>query len=92
MAFNTEPYPSDQHGWAELLSERKPARSLQGDHRVSWAVVGAAIADYASGETSQVVSDCLASVPGKIMPPRPLLDIAAYFIVRSRFKDVGLDR
>ena len=53
---------------------------------------GTAIADYASGETSQVVSDCLASAPGKILPPRPLLDIAAYFIVRSRFKDVGLDR
>jgi len=53
---------------------------------------GTAIADYASSEASQTVSDCLASAPGKIMPPRPLLDIAAYFIVRSRFKDVGLDR
>ena len=53
---------------------------------------GTAIADYASGETSKLVSDCLASAPGKVMPPRPLLDIAAYFIVRSRFKDVGLDR
>lgn len=53
---------------------------------------GTAIADYASGETSQLVSDCLASAPARLMPPRPLLDIAAHLIVRSRFKDVGLDR
>ncbi|MDH3633061.1 MAG: FAD-dependent oxidoreductase, partial [Gammaproteobacteria bacterium] len=53
---------------------------------------GTAIADYASGETSQTVSDCLASAPGSMMPPRPLLDIAAFFTVRSRFKGVGLDR
>ena len=53
---------------------------------------GTAIAEYASGETSQLVSDCLASAPAKVMPPRPLLDLAAYLIVRSRFRDVGLDR
>lgn len=56
------------------------------------AAFGTAIADYASGETSQTVSDCLASAPGTMMPPRPLLDIAAFFTVRSRFKGVGLDR
>ena len=53
---------------------------------------GTAIADYASGEDSQTVSDCLASAPGAWLPPRPLLDIAAFFIVRSRFRGVGLDR
>ena len=53
---------------------------------------GTAIADYASGETSQTVTDCLASTPGTWMPPRPLLDMAAFFQVRSRFKSVGLDR
>ena len=53
---------------------------------------GTAIADYASGEASQTVSDCLASAPARWMPPRPLLDLAAFFIVRSRFKGVGLDR
>jgi glycine/D-amino acid oxidase-like deaminating enzyme len=53
---------------------------------------GTAIADYASGESSQTVSDCLASVPAQWMPPRPFLDVAAFFIVRSRFKGVGLDR
>lgn len=53
---------------------------------------GTAIADYASGETSPTVSDCLASAAPAWMPPRPLLDIAAFFIVRSRFNGVGLDR
>ncbi len=53
---------------------------------------GSAIADYASGETSPTVSDCLASAAPAWMPPRPLLDIAAFFIVRSRFNGVGLDR
>ena len=53
---------------------------------------GTAIADYASGEASQTVSDCLASAPAGWMPPRPLLDLAAFFMVRSRFKGVGLDR
>jgi glycine/D-amino acid oxidase-like deaminating enzyme len=53
---------------------------------------GNAIADYASGQTSRLVSDCLASPPGAWMPPRPLLDIGAFFKVRSRFRGVGLDR
>ena len=53
---------------------------------------GTAIADYASGEASQTVSDCLASAPGAWMPPRPFLDIGAFFTVRSRFRGVGLDR
>ena len=53
---------------------------------------GRAIADYASGETSPIVSDCLASKPASRIPPRPLLDIGAFFKVRSRFRGVGLDR
>jgi glycine/D-amino acid oxidase-like deaminating enzyme len=53
---------------------------------------GNAIADYASGVDSQTVSDCLASAPAAWMPPRPLLDIGAWFKVRSRFRGVGLDR
>ena len=53
---------------------------------------GTAIADFASGEESPTVNDCLASVPGAWMPPRPLLDIGAFFKIRSRFQDVGLDR
>ncbi|TNF86657.1 MAG: FAD-dependent oxidoreductase [Gammaproteobacteria bacterium] len=53
---------------------------------------GNAIADYASGVDSSTVSDCLASAPAAWMPPRPLLDVAAFFTVRSRFRGVGLDR
>ncbi len=54
---------------------------------------GTAIADYASGETSPIISDCLASVPGAWMPPPGLLlDIGAFFTVHSRFRGVGLDR
>jgi glycine/D-amino acid oxidase-like deaminating enzyme len=53
---------------------------------------GTALADYASGETSQTVSDCLASAPAAWLPPRPFLDIGAFFKVRSRFSGVGLDR
>jgi len=53
---------------------------------------GTAIADYASGQQSQTISDCLASPPGTWLPPRPILDIGAYFTVHSRFRGVGLDR
>jgi len=53
---------------------------------------GTAIADYASNETSQTVSDCLASAPGAWMPPRPFLDIVAHLKVYTRFLGVGLDR
>jgi glycine/D-amino acid oxidase-like deaminating enzyme len=53
---------------------------------------GTAIADYASGVTTQTVSDCLASAPAAWIPPRPLLDVGAFFKVRSRFRGVGLDR
>ena len=53
---------------------------------------GAAIAEYASGETSALISDCLASAPAAWLPPRPLLDIAAAIKVRQRFRGVGLDR
>jgi glycine/D-amino acid oxidase-like deaminating enzyme len=53
---------------------------------------GKAIAEYASGETSPAVSDCLASPPGAWIPPSPLRDIGAFFTVHSRFRGVGLDR
>ncbi len=53
---------------------------------------GAAIADYASGEDSSTISDCLGSPPGAWIPRGPLRDIGAFFTVRSRFRGVGLDR
>ncbi len=53
---------------------------------------GTAIAEYACGGHSTLIDDCLASPPASWLPPRPLLDIGAFFTVRSRFKGVGLDR
>ena len=53
---------------------------------------GYALAQYASGGHSPLISDCLASPKAKWLPPRPLLDIGAYFTVRKRFRRVGLDR
>ena len=53
---------------------------------------GAALADYADGGQSELIDDCLACAPASYLPPRPLLDIGAFFTVRSRFKGVGLDR
>lgn len=53
---------------------------------------GHALAEYASGKDTELVRDCLASKPAQWLPPRPLLDVGAYFKVRSRFKQVGKDR
>ena len=53
---------------------------------------GYALAEYASGDQSSLVSDCLESAPARWMPPRPFLDVGAIFTVRSRFRGVGLDR
>ncbi len=53
---------------------------------------GTALADYAGGAHSPLIDDCLASAPGAWIPPRPFLDIGAFFTVRSRFRGVGLDR
>lgn len=53
---------------------------------------GHALAEYASGGQSQLITDCLANPKAKYLPPRPLLDIGAWFSVRKRFKGVGLDR
>jgi glycine/D-amino acid oxidase-like deaminating enzyme len=53
---------------------------------------GAALADLASGGQSDLINDCMACAPASYMPPRPFLDIGAFFTVRSRYKGVGLDR
>ena len=53
---------------------------------------GSALAEFATGHSSNLISDCLANAPAPWLPPRPILDIGAYFTVRSRFRGVGLDR
>lgn len=53
---------------------------------------GHALAEYASGGQSALISDCLASAPAKWLPPRPFLDLGAFLTIKSRFRGVGLDR
>ncbi len=53
---------------------------------------GTALADWAMGKRSQLITDCLASPAAKWLPPRPILDVAAWFTVRKRFAGVGKDR
>ncbi len=53
---------------------------------------GCALADFACGHDTSLVRNCQGSAPAQWLPPRPVLDIGAFFKVRSRFKDVGQDR
>ncbi|HPQ94179.1 MAG TPA: FAD-binding oxidoreductase, partial [Thiolinea sp.] len=53
---------------------------------------GTAMADYASGGQSALITDCLGSPAAQWLPPRPVLDIGAWFTVRRRFRGVGRDR
>ncbi len=53
---------------------------------------GSALAEYAAGGQSELITDCLISKPATWLPPRPLLDMGAAYTVRSRFKGVGQDR
>ena len=41
-------FPTDPHGWAELLAERTPRPPLKGNHRAKWAVVGAGVTGLAA--------------------------------------------
>ena len=52
---------------------------------------GTALADFASGEQSQLAEDCLASVPAVWTPPRPFLDIGAFVSAKTQFLGVGKD-
>lgn len=40
-------FPTDRHGWAELLPERRATPPLRGVHRAAWAVVGAGVTGLA---------------------------------------------
>ena len=53
---------------------------------------GHALAEWASGGQSPLITDCLDSPAAQWLPPRPLLDIGAWFTVRNRFRGVGRDR
>ncbi|MFT5260870.1 MAG: glycine/D-amino acid oxidase-like deaminating enzyme [Saprospiraceae bacterium] len=53
---------------------------------------GHALAEMASNMQSTLITDCLGSAPAQWLPPRPILDIGAWFTVRKRFEGVGKDR
>ena len=40
-------FPTDRHGWSELLPERPASQPLSGAHRVPWAVIGAGVTGLA---------------------------------------------
>ena len=40
-------FPTDLHGWAELLPEPRVSPPIRGKHRVPWAVVGAGLTGLA---------------------------------------------
>ncbi len=47
MAIGRGDFPTDRHGWAELLPERRAGRVLGGNHRVPWTVLGAGLTGLA---------------------------------------------
>ena len=53
---------------------------------------GIGIAEYACEMQSSIVADCLATEKAKWLPPRPILDLGAWFTTKQRFKGVGRDR
>nr|MCS5589504.1 FAD-dependent oxidoreductase [Candidatus Thioglobus sp.] len=53
---------------------------------------GLGVADYACGNDSKLVSDCLSIQKARWLPPSPLLDLGAWYVTRQRFKGVGKDR
>ncbi|MDC1449578.1 FAD-binding oxidoreductase [Candidatus Thioglobus sp.] len=53
---------------------------------------GIGIAEYACGKKSAIVNDCLALEKAKWLPPKPFLDVGAWFTTKQRFKGVGRDR
>jgi len=53
---------------------------------------GYALAEYAGGGQSELITDCLSSKAATWLPPRPFLDLGAVLKVKARFQGAGLDR
>ncbi len=47
MTLGSGDFPTDRHGWAELLPRRHASRPLRGTCRVAWAVIGAGVTGLA---------------------------------------------
>ncbi len=41
MPIQPPSFPTDKHGWAELLPKRIPTQALSGTHRYKWVIIGA---------------------------------------------------
>jgi len=53
---------------------------------------GLAMADYACGNEEGLVDDCLSLEKPQWLPPKPILDLGAWYVTKQRFKGVGKDR
>jgi glycine/D-amino acid oxidase-like deaminating enzyme len=47
MTLSSGDFPTDRHGWAEFLPERRASQPLRGAQRVAWAVIGAGVTGLA---------------------------------------------
>jgi glycine/D-amino acid oxidase-like deaminating enzyme len=47
MRQKRDAFPTDRHGWAELLPARQARPPLEGHHRTPWAVIGAGLTGLA---------------------------------------------
>ncbi len=47
MPFHPPQFPTDSHGWQELLPLRKPTKELSGSHTYKWTIVGAGLTGLA---------------------------------------------
>jgi len=47
MISRSADFPTDRHGWAELLPDRRPCPPLTGEHRAAWTVIGAGVTGLA---------------------------------------------
>lgn len=95
-----------EYGWSgvegiswngtNFFGREKPGIFLAGGYNGSGVsrgtAFGTALAEYANDGQSQLITDCLSNPKARWLPPRPFLDIGAWFTVRKRFKGVGLDR
>ena len=95
-----------EYGWSgvegiswngtNFFAREKPGIFMAGGYNGSGVsrgtAFGTALAEYASDGQSQLITDCLSNPKARWLPPRPLLDIGAWFTVRKRFRGVGRDR
>ena len=53
---------------------------------------GMSMAEFACDQKSELLTDCLETAKASWLPPKPFLDIGAWYTTKQRFKGVGKDR